>query len=156
MSLVPAPVSGPSLPPPLIGRPGIQSAHIPSAMQTVRYQAPREVQVPAGMAPLVDPALGASGQVQERLVAQAKVFRFGGPKPAGIIPVAAGSQESGKPATELPPTDEEAYQAVWTRISDGLAKLSREEVNFDADRGEYVVLLRWAEVVYLPPGTPAR
>ena len=99
----------------------------------VRHRPPAEIDLPEGVqdVPLVAKDGPDSKKLQELWKARIKVFTL--------------------------PREADAYEAVWQKITDGHAFLSRDPtsqahiVSWRPDTGEYVALLRYVEVEYKLP-----
>lgn len=109
--------------------------NLPPDVPRARYRPPGKIEVPEGAAPeelfVGKPDDPDSRKVQEVWVARVRVFRL--------------------------PQETEEYQAVWQRVTDGEAFISRDNnthgnlVNWDPTKSEYVALLRWVELEYKLP-----
>lgn len=111
------------------GQDAIKHLRVPPNVARVRYRPPAEVAIPAD-APV--PFVGGPNdpperQVQEVWHARVRVFKL--------------------------PDEQEDYEKVWQRITDGHAKYSAHIEQFDPNTGTFVALLRWTD---LEPKMPER
>lgn len=102
---------------------------VPNQMKTVRYAAPKTVEV-NGEVPLIHPKDPDERQLQAHYLVGAKIFDL------------------------EDPDDLEIYTQIWQDITDGKTLLSQEEVKFSDHHGRYLVFLRWADVEIALPGAP--
>ena len=101
---------------------------IPSGMRVVRARPPRELVMGAGEVPLIHPKDADHKQIQEALVARAKVFDLGDPVQAALA------------------------EQVWQAIAETRAFYSEHKTQFDEGRGKFFQYIRWSEVVHALPG----
>jgi hypothetical protein len=99
---------------------------IPKGMPIARHVPRPEIEVPPGELPLIPKDAPPEKSVQELWKAQVRTFDL---------------------------SDEEqrlAYEAVWQRVTDGLAKVSPDH-RIDFHNGKYIAYLRWADFSYKLP-----
>jgi hypothetical protein len=106
-----------------------KALNLPKGLPTARYRPSPKVEIPDGVSelPLIDKDTPPDKQVQEHWVAHVRVFRLNDPE-------------------ELA-----EYTKVWQMICDGHAVQSERRTEFKPDTGEFVALLRWAELRYKVP-----
>lgn len=104
---------------------------MPEGVPTTRYKAPTFVNVPDGMSPadmpLIDKNDKDQNKVQQRLIANVRVFDLS------------------------KPDDINAASKVWQSIADGLAVISDHKTDYNAATGGYLQYIRWSEYEYVLP-----
>ncbi len=110
----------------------IKSLNIPAGVATTRYKAPKPIEFPVGEdgrtdLPFLDKNDPAHKQLQERLIAHVKVFDLS--DPAHLA----------------------EYAKVWQSISDQASVVCETKVEYVESKGTFLALLRWGEIVVLPP-----
>lgn len=96
-------------------------------VKTVRFQAPREVELPNGHVPLINPKDPDHAQVQERWIAHCRQFKL------------------------WDETECEAYEEVFQQVCDGLAQISEQKTEFVPSQPGYLAFLRWSTFVLKAP-----
>ena len=106
-----------------------QALSLPRGLPTARFRPAPKVEIPQGTGelPLIDKETPVDKQIQEVWTAKIKVFNL------------------------CDPTQLAEYEKIWQRICDGSCIQCEHKTEFKADSGEFVALLRWAEISYKVP-----
>ncbi len=107
----------------------LSALKLPKGLPTARYKPPPVVEIPPGVdeLPLIDKETPDKKKIQEIWNARVRVFKLSDPE------------------------DLIEYEKVWQAICDGLAVMCEHRTEFSATTGEFVALLRWADLKYKVP-----
>lgn len=98
-----------------------RTVKLPANMEPMRYEAPREIEIPDGQSiPLVGgPNDAPEKQVKERLIAHAKCFDLSDPE------------------------QNTEFEAIWQLYGDGAAMVQEHRIDFNPSTGKYTAFARW-------------